>query len=80
MWRGMRYAASVGCRDYDLWGIAPNDDPHHPWHGFTEFKRGFGGDEVEYPGSWDRVLSASANLAVDVHDVALKAVRRLRRL
>ncbi len=80
MWHGMRYAASAGCRDYDMWGIAPNDDPRHPWHGFTEFKRGFGGEEVEYAGTWDRVLSTTANFAVDAHDIALKVVRRLRRL
>lgn len=78
MWCAMRYAAEVGCRDFDLWGIAPDNDPTHPWHGFTEFKRGFGGRDVEYAGTWDLALSPAASLAIEARDVALKNLRRLR--
>ncbi len=79
MWAGIRYAAAAGCRDYDLWGVPPDDDPAHPWHGFGEFKRGFGGETVEYAGAWDLVLSARANLVVVAHERARRAARRLRR-
>ncbi len=42
-------AREHGFKHYDFWGINPN--PKHPWAGFTRFKRGFGGEEVEYLGT-----------------------------
>lgn len=50
-------AKKRGCRYYDMFGIAPNDDPKHPWAGVTRFKRQFGGQEFTALGSWDRVFS-----------------------
>ena len=29
-WEAMRAAARAGCRDYDLWGMPPENDPDHP--------------------------------------------------
>ena len=40
-----------GLQFYDFWGIHPN--PQHAWAGFTRFKRGFGGTEVEYIGTFE---------------------------
>lgn len=37
----------------DLYGIAPSDDPEHPWAGFSKFKASFGGYVVEHSGAWD---------------------------
>jgi lipid II:glycine glycyltransferase (peptidoglycan interpeptide bridge formation enzyme) len=78
MWRAMQYAARIGCRDYDLWGIAPVDDPLHPWHGFSEFKRGFGGDVVTYAGTWDITLSPTGRVALAARERALATYRRMR--
>lgn len=58
----MREAKKRGCRYYDMFGIAPNDDPKHPWAGVTRFKRQFGGQEFTYLGSWDRVFSPTKYL------------------
>jgi lipid II:glycine glycyltransferase (peptidoglycan interpeptide bridge formation enzyme) len=52
-WRAMRDAKAAGCGFYDLFGIAPNDDPNHPMAGLYRFKTGFGGRIVHRPGSWD---------------------------
>jgi lipid II:glycine glycyltransferase (peptidoglycan interpeptide bridge formation enzyme) len=79
MWQAMRYAARSGCRDYDMWGVAPVEDQAHPWSGFTEFKRGFGGRTVEYAGTWDLVLSPTGAFALDTRDRAAKIFRRVRR-
>jgi lipid II:glycine glycyltransferase (peptidoglycan interpeptide bridge formation enzyme) len=38
---------------FDLYGIAPENQPYHPWAGFTSFKKGFGGYSVDYLGCWD---------------------------
>lgn len=42
-------AYTNGLKYYDFWGIHP--EPNHPWAGFTRFKRGFGGRDVEYIGT-----------------------------
>ncbi len=42
-------ARERGFSNYDFWGIDPS--PTHPWAGFTRFKRGFAGEEIEYLGT-----------------------------
>lgn len=46
-------ARQRGLRLADLYGIAPTDDPQHPWSGFSRFKASFGGHVVEHIGAWD---------------------------
>lgn len=46
-------ALAAGKERYDLYGIAPANEPHHPWAGFTQFKQQFGGEPVQYAGTWD---------------------------
>ncbi len=33
---------------YNFWGIAPDENPKHPWHGLSLFKKGFGGFRKDY--------------------------------
>ena len=56
-WAAMKDAFLAGCRDYDMWGVPPNDDPAHPMHGLLQFKTGFGGRIELRPGVWEIVLS-----------------------
>jgi lipid II:glycine glycyltransferase (peptidoglycan interpeptide bridge formation enzyme) len=59
-WAMMRLARERGVRLHDLWGVAPaGAAPDHPWHGVGLFKKGFGGQEVEWAGSWDVVVDPS---------------------
>ena len=56
-WAMMRLARDRGVRVHDLWGIAPpGAGPEHAWHGVGLFKKGFGGEEVVWAGSWDLVV------------------------
>jgi lipid II:glycine glycyltransferase (peptidoglycan interpeptide bridge formation enzyme) len=56
-WAMMRLARERGVREHDLWGIAPpGAGPDHPWYGVGLFKKGFGGREVVWAGSWDLVI------------------------
>lgn len=52
-WTAIMDAKSKGCKVYDFWGIAPQDQKDHPWSGITRFKKGFGGEEVKLLGAWD---------------------------
>lgn len=56
-WAMMRLARDRGVTHHDLWGIAPpGAGPDHAWHGVGLFKKGFGGEEVVWAGSWDLVV------------------------
>lgn len=67
-WEAMRWAKSLGCTTYDLWGV-PDEDAHTLETQFTRrqdglwgvyrFKRGFGGRLVRSVGAWDRVYLPS---------------------
>jgi lipid II:glycine glycyltransferase (peptidoglycan interpeptide bridge formation enzyme) len=66
-WEAMKWARSVGCTQYDLWGIPDHDQEiletefsHRSdglW-GIYRFKRGFGGTVHRSAGSWDRVYQS----------------------
>ena len=64
-------AKAKGITRFDFWGIAPEDAPKdHPWFGFTNFKKSFGGHEVHYAGTYDIVI----------HPARYKAYQLSRRL
>ena len=56
----MRRAKAMGCEWYDFWGIAPKDQPDHPWQDISAFKRKFGGVEVNLVPALDYVYDAAA--------------------
>lgn len=66
-WEAMRWARSVGCTEYDLWGV-PDEDLETLEANFTtrsdglwgvyRFKRGFGGRLYRAVESWDRVYNS----------------------
>jgi lipid II:glycine glycyltransferase (peptidoglycan interpeptide bridge formation enzyme) len=65
-WEAMRWARSLGCTQYDMWGI-PDEDEETLEARFTQrrdglwgvyrFKRGFGGRVVRSVGTWDRAYA-----------------------
>jgi lipid II:glycine glycyltransferase (peptidoglycan interpeptide bridge formation enzyme) len=56
----MRRAKAMGYEWYDLWGIAPEDDPSHPWRDITTFKCKFGGVRVDLVPTLDYVYDPTA--------------------
>jgi lipid II:glycine glycyltransferase (peptidoglycan interpeptide bridge formation enzyme) len=56
-WEAMKLAKQLGYKNYDFGGIAPEGADAHEWAGITRFKKGFGGFEVIYPGSFDLIYS-----------------------
>jgi lipid II:glycine glycyltransferase (peptidoglycan interpeptide bridge formation enzyme) len=65
-WQAIRWAKSLGCREYDLWGIPDADEAtlaaqylsrNDGLWGVYRFKRGFGGQVVRFAGAFDRVYN-----------------------
>lgn len=78
-WTMMRLARDRGCRVHDLWGVAPPDaGPDHPWHGVGLFKKGFGGREVRWAGSWDLVVDPALYRLREATGLLRRAARGLR--
>lgn len=68
LWRVMRDLKQLGVQRFNLWGIAPEGQPHHRYAGVTTFKKGFGGEVVEFVPAQDIVvkrLRYLLNLAVE---------------
>ena len=53
LWRMITDARGRAQTLFDFWGVTPEQDPGHPWAGFSAFKRGFGGRLVQRAGTWD---------------------------
>lgn len=49
-------AQKNSAKTFDFWGITTSEDKKHPWYGFSQYKRSFGGHEVDYAGTWDLPL------------------------
>ena len=79
-WAMMRAARERGARHHDLWGVAPPDaGSDHPWHGVGHFKKGFGGREVRWAGSWDLVVDPTLYRLRAATGIARGWLRGLRR-
>jgi hypothetical protein len=79
-WRAIGGCAEAGLADYDLWGVPPaGAAADHPWHGLGQFKKGFGGLEVDYPGAWELVLSETGSRLIALEKRARGRIRGLKR-
>ncbi|SRR5258708_1007625 len=53
-WHAILLAKKLGCKVFDFDGIYDERFPIKTWLGFTKFKKGFGGKEIEYPGRYTK--------------------------
>lgn len=56
-WDAIRAAKAEGRQYYDFYGVNPSDakSPYYKksWEGITRFKLGWGGDRLDYAGTWE---------------------------
>lgn len=74
-WQVIKDLKQLGVKRYNLWGIAPPGQPHHRYAKVTTFKRGFGGEIVEFVPAQDLVLKRSRYQL----DLLVETIRRKRR-
>jgi lipid II:glycine glycyltransferase (peptidoglycan interpeptide bridge formation enzyme) len=61
-WAAIQEAKRRGATKYNFWGIAPEDQPKHPFAGITVFKKGFGGYAIDYMHAQDLPLNIGYSL------------------
>lgn len=84
MWEMINFGKNNGCQMFDMWGsLGPEPDPKDPWFGFHRFKKGYGGDLVEFLGTYDLVLNYPYyklfRLADDIRWKLLRIKAKLKR-
>lgn len=68
-WEAIKISRQAGCREYDMFGSAPNANPSHPLYGLYRFKSGFGGRMYHRMGCWDYPLNNEAYDAFKAQEV-----------
>lgn len=58
--QAMRDARERGIKRYSFWGIVDEDDTKHRFYGVSQFKRGFGVDELKYLPAHDLIIKPLA--------------------
>ena len=74
LWQVILEARSRGCALMNFYGIAPENEPKHPWAGLSLFKKGFGGGAHEYVSTQDLILRPAYWITYSI-----EALRRLKR-
>lgn len=59
LWQLIVDAKDEGRKNFDFWGVAPEGAINHPWSGLSSFKRGFGGTDKKYSGTWDLAINTA---------------------
>ena len=55
-WEAIRFGQSKGCTKFDMWGsLGSEPDKDDPWYGFHKFKEGYGGQLMEFVGTYDYI-------------------------
>lgn len=58
LWEVIKFGKDHGALVFDMWGVAFTGEKRaRDWDGFSEFKKGYGGSLVTFPGSYDLVVS-----------------------
>lgn len=76
-WEVIKEAKKRGIKRYNLWGVAPEGETNHRFWGVSVFKRGFGGEDVEYLHARDLVINPISYKLNQAIELARKKLRRL---
>lgn len=71
-WQMIKQSRDLGFRYYDWHGV-----DEKKWPGFTRFKRGFGGHDIVYPGTFDIVLAPNMYLGYNIFRVLRKLLKKI---
>lgn len=75
-WAAIKETKKRGCTKYNFWGIAPKEEKHHRFAGVSLFKRGFGGQEIDYLPAYD-IPTSFWYWGVYLFEIIRKKLRKL---
>ncbi len=75
-WCMIQWAVETGCRVYDFRGVSGDISEDNPLYGLYRFKKGFGGDFIEFVGEMDLVLDKPAYLFEEKASSLYKDLRK----
>ena len=76
VWQMITGAKEKGLVWFDFFGIAPPNQPNHPWVGFTRFKKSFDGEVFERNGTWEIPVIKSKYLLLSTTIKARQFIKR----
>jgi lipid II:glycine glycyltransferase (peptidoglycan interpeptide bridge formation enzyme) len=59
VWSLIVDAKRLGLARFNYGGVAPEEEPDHPWAGHSRFKRSIGGETLTTAGTWDMPLKTA---------------------
>ena len=74
-WEAILEAKKRDMSRYNLWGVSPENNQRHRFFGLSLFKRGFGGEEIEYLHAQDLIL----NYPKYAINFAIETIRKITR-
>ncbi len=78
-WEVIKFGKNKKCKLFDMWGsLGPNPDQNDPWYGFHKFKEGYGGELIEFVGSWDLVIHPILYFLYRMGEIVRWAILRWR--
>lgn len=76
-WEAIKEARKRGMKRYNFWGVAPLDNISHRFYKISIFKRGFGGQDIQYLHAQDLIINYPKYLLSFSVESLRKKVRNL---
>ena len=76
-WEAIKEAKKRGIEKYNFWGVAPEENKTHRFSGVSLFKRGFGGEDVQYLHAQDLVINKRKYLINFIIENIRKKIRNV---
>ncbi|OGK17262.1 hypothetical protein A3D80_01410 [Candidatus Roizmanbacteria bacterium RIFCSPHIGHO2_02_FULL_40_13b] len=76
-WEAIKEAKMRGMKHYNFWGIVHEHEKNHRFYGVSVFKRGFGGEEVEYLPAQDLIINKPRYLLTTTFEHLRKRMRKV---
>jgi len=76
MFEAIKEAKKRGMQRFNFWGIVGEDERNHPWFGLSNFKRGFGGKEIDLIHCKDLPIGFAGYTVSFLIDLIRKKIRR----
>jgi lipid II:glycine glycyltransferase (peptidoglycan interpeptide bridge formation enzyme) len=76
-WEAIKEAKRRGLSKYNFWGVAPTDSKNHRFAGVSLFKRGFGGEDIQYLHAHDLVIHKRKYFFTYLFEILRKTSRKV---